>query len=104
MMNILTVGAAYDTTDSALRAMAEALLKQVEGTGIRLLAICREGATLEAIVDDGQADEPLCPMAFARVVRKLSHALLGEVWEGRLLIDLTPAPTPEPAVVLARVA
>lgn len=113
-MNMLmtTVGAVYDTTDSALHVMADALLKRVEGTGINLLVLRREGTTLEATVDDSQADEPLCPMAFAGVVRKLSYDLLGEVWDGLLEFAalpvltyvLTPTMPASEAAVLARVA
>lgn len=98
----VTPGVAYDTADPKLAAMAGALLEQVEGTGIDLLCLRREGETLFAQVDDSQAEEPLCPAAFHRVVRRLSHDLLGEVWDGRLVAEVrTAGPGP---VELNRVA
>lgn len=92
---ILTPGVAYDTTDSALSVMAGALLRQMEGTGIDLLALRRDGTTLIAEVSDDLADEPLCPAAFHRVVRRLSHDRLGEVWDGEFVVaDTGPVKSP----------
>lgn len=88
-------GVAYDCADNALGTLAGALLKQVAGTGIDLLSLRRQGSTLVAIVNEDQADEPLCPAAFNRVVRRLSHQYLGEVWEGRFEVESgTPVPVP----------
>jgi hypothetical protein len=97
----VTPGALYDRTDASLAIMAEALLRHMEGTGIDLLALRREGFTLIAEVDDAAAGEPLCPAAFNRVVRKLSHALLGEVWDGRLLVVDPSGPVAGEQVVSA---
>lgn len=95
----VTPGVAYDPTDAKLRTMADALLERVAGTGIDLLALRCEGATLVAAINDDLADEPLSPMAFHHVVRNLSYKLLGEVWDGRLELPATPAPS-----VLVKVA
>ncbi|HWI62743.1 MAG TPA: hypothetical protein VNT75_12935 [Symbiobacteriaceae bacterium] len=94
-------GVAYDLTDSALGTMATALLKQFAGTGIDLLSLHREGDALVARINEDLADEPLCPMAFDRVVRKLSWSLLGQVWTGRLDIATTPTPVPQELVRVA---
>jgi predicted glycoside hydrolase/deacetylase ChbG (UPF0249 family) len=89
----LSPGIAYNTEDGALRTVAEALERQVAGTGIDILSLYREGETLVAVVDESRAEEPLCPAAFHRVVRQLSYQLVGEVWDGSLaLIDQAPTP------------
>lgn len=76
----------YDTTDVDLARLVEALAWQVQSTGIELLSVEREGATdLVVEIDETRAEEPLCPGAFVRVVRRLSRQLLNEVWEGRIL-------------------
>ncbi len=97
---IIKAGVSYDTADSALRTMAEALLERVRGTGIDLLALHLDGDTLVASVDDSEAEEPLSPLAFHQVVRKLSYELLGQVWNGRL----APEPTAPVAAEMALVA
>ena len=94
-------GVAYDLTDAALGTMARALLAQFEGTGIDLLSLHREGDALAANINEDLAEEPLCPMAFDRVVRKLSWTLLGQVWTGRLNIATTPTPAPQELVRVA---
>lgn len=95
---------AYDTADSCLSIMAEALRRQVEGTGIDLLSLHREGSTLTARINDAEAEEPLCPAAFDRVVRRLSYQLLGEVWSGRVIFEPTAAPIPQNPAPLGLVA
>ncbi|HYF91438.1 MAG TPA: hypothetical protein VD969_04250 [Symbiobacteriaceae bacterium] len=87
-------GVAYDLTDCALSTMARALLGQFDGTGIDLISLGRTGDTLVARIDEAAAEEPLCPLAFDRVVRKLSWQLLGQVWTGRIDIDAALTPTP----------
>jgi hypothetical protein len=94
-------GAAYDMTDAALAAMAQALLERFDGTGYDLLALEREGSTLVAHINEEMADEPLCPAAFNRVVHGLSYRLLGEVWSGKLEAAFTPVTVP---ATLVRVA
>ncbi|HWI53668.1 MAG TPA: hypothetical protein VNT01_16145 [Symbiobacteriaceae bacterium] len=94
-------GVAYDLTDAALGTMARALLKQFDGTGIDLLSLEREGDALVAAINEDLADEPLCPMAFDRVVRKLSWDMLGQVWTGTLNIATTLAPVPQELVRVA---
>lgn len=94
-------GVAYDLTDAALGTMARALLKQFEGTGIDLLSLQRDENELVARINEDTADEPLCPMAFDRVVRKLAWDTLGQVWTGRLDIATTPAPVPQELVRVA---
>jgi hypothetical protein len=96
---VLTGEPTYDRMDASLTTMAQALLERFKPTGIALLALRREGARLVASINEDQADEPLCPRAFDRVVHDLAWRLLGEVWEGRLDISFTPA-----RVVLTRVA
>lgn len=87
----ISPGIAYNTADGALRTVAEALERQVAGTGIDILSLHRKGETLVAVVDESQAVEPLCPAAFHRVVRRLSYQLVGEVWDGSLaLVDQAP--------------
>jgi len=76
----------YDTTDADLVKLVEALAWQVQSTGIELISVQRSGATsLVVEIDETRTEEPLCPGAFGRVVRRLSHQLLNQVWEGRIL-------------------
>lgn len=91
-------GVAYDRTDNRLGTLVRALLERLAPTGVDLLRVEREGSTLVAHVDEANADEPLCPAAFNRVIHRLSHELLGEVWEGKLV------PPSTLAAVLVRVA
>lgn len=83
---------AYDRSDRRLAAMAQALLERCASAGYDLLALRREGSSLTVSINEDRADEPLCPRAFDRVVRDLSWRLLGEVWEGKLVVTFTPAP------------
>ena len=94
-------GVAYDLTDAALSTMARALLDQFKGTGIDLVSLHRTGDALAARINEAMADEPLCPMAFDRVVRKLSWQLLGQVWTGRLDIATTLTTVPHELVRVA---
>lgn len=92
-------GTAHNTSDRSLSILAEALLRQMAGTGVDLLSVERHGTRLVAEVDDSEAEEPLCPAAFRRVVRKLSYDLLGEAWDGELMLPAEPAGVPEkPAI------
>lgn len=101
---VVTTGFGYDTTDSALGLVAGALLEPLTAAGIDLLAVRREGGTLLAQVDESQAEEPLCPAAFNRVVRQLSHRLLGQVWNGKFTAVPESVPAPAVAARVARVA
>jgi hypothetical protein len=96
-------GVAYDVSDAALGAMAQALLERFDGTGIDLVALERQGSTLVAHINEDMADEPLCPAAFDRVVHRLSYDLLGEVWAGKVkpTFTFTPSPIPAPLVRVA---
>lgn len=85
----LMPSAAYDTSDPRLAILAEALLPRIAAVGANLSSLRWENNVLVAQVNDDQAEEPVCPGAFARMVRQLSYTLLGEVVEGRLA---APAP------------
>jgi hypothetical protein len=94
-------GVAYDLTDGALATMAEALTQRLAPIGVDLLSLDREGDLLMARINEDLADEPICPMAFDRVVRQLSYSLLGAVWQGKLAYDSTPAPAQRELVRVA---
>jgi hypothetical protein len=89
---IIRPGVAHDTTDAPLRVVVAALLERLEGTGALLVAAERAGSTLVVSIDETEADEPLCPAAVTRVVRRLSYDLLGETWEAELC-EAVPAST-----------
>jgi hypothetical protein len=101
---VVETGFAYDTSDSALGLVAGALLEPLAAVGIDLLAVRREGSTLLATVDESQAEEVLCPAAFNRVVRQLSHRLLGQVWDAKFTVIPESVPAPAVAARVARVA
>lgn len=86
-------GIAHDTTDIRLTVLAEALLEKVEGTGIDILSLAFAGDALVATVDDTAAEEPLCPAAFGRLVRRLSFDLLGDAPQLRVRF-VEPASAP----------
>lgn len=98
---VITPGVAYDITDTALATLAGALQERIAAVGADLISLDRHGARLTACVDDRGADEPLCPNAFHRVVRRLSYELLCEAWDGVLT---TAEPTPTQPGATARVA
>lgn len=79
-------GTAMSPRDGALHSVAAALTSRFEAAGIDVLAYRLQEGLLTATVDEGGAPEPLCPAAFARVVRELSFRLVGEVWEGSLAL------------------
>jgi|GEM_PF-3478164 len=99
---VVVPGAVYDAADSDLAALAQALLTKVAGTGIELTSLRRVGSTLYAGINDSAAEEPLCRLAFGRVVRRLSFDLLGEAWDAH--VTFAPVGTPAPAAAAVRVA
>lgn len=86
-------GIAHDSSDIRLAALAEALLEQVEGTGIDILTLEFASEGLVALVDDSGSEEPVCPAAFGRLVRRLSFDLLGDPLELKVrFVEPSPAP------------
>lgn len=80
----ITAGIGCDQTNPVLVRMAEDLSERLGSVGIDLQALWLEGETLVARIDESQAEEPLCPVAFQSVVRNLSYTLAGQVWSARM--------------------
>lgn len=79
--------------------LIEKLEQQLALAGLILLEAELKGDTLEAVVDETYADEPLCPLAFDRVVGALSFALLGARLSGMVRF-VSNAPTIAAATAL----
>lgn len=94
----VVTGVAYDWADADLALLVPVLLERLQAIGVDLISARREGDLLVATVREDEAEEPLCPAAFDRVVRAESCRLLGEPWGG---VFTVAAPAPAPA---ARVA
>lgn len=76
--------------------MKEALARQLAEVGVVLVEMEVTEEIVVAHVDETLAAEPLCPLAFDRVVQALSWSLLGARLPGRFVIE---EPTAEPAPV-----
>ncbi len=77
-----------------LGVIGSELADRMEPVGIALLDLRLEGETLIATIDESEAEEPLCPNAFHRVVRELTYRLCGQVWETRIEEATAPALVP----------
>lgn len=78
--------------------MKQALATQLALVGIVLVEMALENGVLRALVDESLAEEPLCPLAFDRVVGALSWELLGARLTGRFtVLEPTAQPVPAPA-------
>lgn len=92
-------GIAHDSSNPLLSALAEALQETAEGTGVDILSLEFAGEFLVATVDDAAAEEPLCPAAFGRLVRRLAFDLLGTPLELKVrFVEPTPVPVARPRV------